>query len=242
MNRPGKRDWDLINAYHDGALDPVEARHLEGRIGADPALQAALQDVADISRSLGALRPLVTRATRPEPPGAANDDARPARWLTGAAAAALVIGVVLAQLAGAPSVFDIHTELARQSPVADRPVLWRVARAIPQGTPDLSDAHLTPVAVRQTGTGSVTHYLGPNGCRLSYFRGTRARPRTALPAQMQIAAWRVGDMSHMIVSTGMDRAKFDAIAAHLERLTRQGDPRAPTLLAGVTAAAAPCVG
>lgn len=243
MNRLKNRDWELVNAYHDGALGPAEARKLEDRIRTEPALQVALQNVADISRSLGALRPPAAQDARRGSPGAANDNARPAWWLAGGAAAMLVLGVALATLSGAPSALKIHTELARQSATADPSALWRVGSRRTDASPDLSGANLVPVAFRQTRGASVTHYLGPNGCRLSYFHGPHAQPHAALPGQAQVAAWRTGDVFHMIVSTGMDRAKFDAIAAYLKLMTgQQTDRRVPAMLAAATAAAGPCVG
>ncbi|MEO1138097.1 MAG: hypothetical protein AAFW87_01460 [Pseudomonadota bacterium] len=246
MSELNERDWELVNAYHDGELGNDEARAFEARLNANPALAEALESVTSVSTSLGALRPARADQTgRPALP--ANDTSRLAKWRPYmAAAAALAIAVFLGPtLLAKPTLMDIHTDLANQA-VTDggTTLVLQVSSDNLSDAPDLSYANLTPVASRHLEQGSVTHYAGQNGCRLSFFRGVPALSANDVPDAVQLAAWNTGvDTRHLIVATGMDRDKFDAIASYLKLLTRQEETE--TVLASVakaTADAVPCVG
>ena len=247
MSELNERDWELVNAYHDGELEPAEAQRLEGRLASEPALSEALKSLREVSASLGALRPAPLPAPAPAPPAeAGNDNWRPARWLAGgAAAAALAFAVALGpDLVAKPSVFDIHADLVGQSFSVDNTDLRLTATETAPAAPDLASANLTPVSFRVIKGGSVTHYAGRNGCRLSYFRGAFPISDEDLAEGNQLATWTTGsDLRHMIVATGMDPAKFDAIAAYLKLVTRQQASEAiMASLSAATATAARCGG
>lgn len=57
MNELNEKDWELVNAYHDGESGDAERRALESRLSSEPLLEEALMDVSSVSASLGALRP-----------------------------------------------------------------------------------------------------------------------------------------------------------------------------------------
>ena len=116
MNELNDKDWEQVNAYHDGELCAADMRAFEGRPASEPALAAALEDVRNVSVSLAALRPdLVHSESMPET-SAANSSWHPRRWLAGGAVAA---GIALAVVFGpafvaTPTAFDIHAELAAE--------------------------------------------------------------------------------------------------------------------------------
>ena len=116
MNELNDKDWEQVNAYHDGELCAADMRAFEGRPASEPALAAALEDVRNVSVSLAALRPdLVHSESMPET-SAANSSWHPRRWLAGGAVAA---GIALAVVFGPafvapPTAFDIHAELAAE--------------------------------------------------------------------------------------------------------------------------------
>jgi len=246
MSELNERDWELVNAYHDGELEAAEAQRLEGRLASEPALSDALENLSDVSTSLGALRPVrsVTSAPSSE---AGNDKWRPARWLAGTAvAAALALAVILGpDLVAKPSVFDIHADLVSQTFSVDGSDVRLAVTETSIAAPDLTSANLTPVSLRAIEGGSVTHYAGRNGCRLSYFRGAFLMGDDSLSEGNQLATWTTdSDVQHMIVATRMDPAKFDAIATYLKLVTIQqasGDAIMASLSA-TTATAARCGG
>ncbi|MGD1884908.1 MAG: anti-sigma factor family protein [Paracoccaceae bacterium] len=245
MNTLSDKDWELINAYSDGELGAAERSAMDARLVSEPALRAALTDVASVSASLGALRPepQPTSAGQVETP--ANRNRHPARWLIGGAVAATIALTVMLgpQFFAAPSVFDIHAEFTAQPFAVDADDLSRVAAGQSDDAPDLVNANLTPVVMRQLDRGHVTHYAGRNGCRLSYFRGTLDPERQVAPGDNQVATWSTADnVGHVIVAAGMDQRKFEAITAYLKLATReQSNAQMTASLADTIADAERCV-
>lgn len=242
MTELNEKDWELINAYHDGELGKAERRAVERRLKAEPSLDAALNDIAGISRSLGSLRPAAPVQT--DTP--ANDNRRSVIGLTaGILAATVAIAAMLGpRFLAEPSVFDLHGEFASQTYAVDGNDMRSVSALSDVNAPDLSAANLTPVTFKETEEGSIAHYAGLNGCRLSYFRGSFDQSREARANGEEIAAWSTDDgVGHMIVATGMDQQRFDAIASYLKLQTRQ-ETTATVLaqLEGITTTAAPCIG
>lgn len=246
MNELNEKDWELINAYHDGELGDAERRALQSRLASEPLLEEALRDVSSVSASLGALRPDTQQISSMQPDTPANQNTRPTRWLVGGAvAAAIALAVAVGpQLFKAPSAFDIHADFAAQSFAIDAAEVRSVAAGQSLNAPDLATANLTPVATRQLEDGHVTHYAGRNRCRLSYFRGTFDPTKQNAMSDRQVAVWSSpNNMWHMIVATGMDQEKFDAIAAYLKLTTRQqSSDQMMATLAETTANADRCVG
>ena len=246
MNKLSEKDWELVNAYHDGELGDAERRALETRLSSEPLLDEALRNVSSVSASLAALRPDIQQISSLRREVSANQNMRPARWfIGGTVAAAIVLAVAVGpQFFKAPSAFDIHADFAAQSFAVEAGDTRAIAAEQNIDAPDLGGANLTAVAMKEVGNGHVTHYAGRNGCRLSYFRGTLSPVDLIPPTGMQVAEWSTAnDMWHMIVASGMDRDKFNAIEAHLKLTTRQqASDQLMAFLAETTANADRCIG
>ena len=226
MNELNGKDWELINAYHDGELGDAERRTLESRLASEPLLEEALRDVSSVSASLGALRPATRQISSLRPAVPANRNTRPAMWFVGGAVAALIALAVAVgpQVFKAPSAFDIHADFAAQPFAIETADLRVVAVGQDLDAPDLTAANLAAVAMQNLDDGLAVHYAGRNGCRLTFFRGGVALAEQSLGTEHQVAAWSTSnDIPHMIVATGMDQDKFDAVAAYLKLTTRQQD-------------------
>ncbi|MEO1066493.1 MAG: hypothetical protein AAFW47_03850 [Pseudomonadota bacterium] len=247
MNEVNEKDWELINAYHDGELSHEERLDLEARIAREPLLEQALNRVAGVSASLGRLRPTVDTVAPDITATPANDNNwRLAKWLAGGAvAASLALAAVLGPgLFYEPTAFDIHTEFTKQSHTIDTDDTRLVTIGGQVEAPDLSSASLTPVAIRTVEAGTVAHYAGRNGCRLSYFRGAFGSNDAARSGDKQVAAWSTGDgVGHMLVASGMDQDRFEAIVTFMKLSTlRESTDTVVAKVSDATAAAAPCLG
>jgi len=225
MNELNDKDWEQVNAYHDGELCAADLRAFEGRLASEPALAAALEDVRNVSDSLAALRPGLVHSASALETSAANSNWHPRRWLAvGAVAAAIALAVVFgSNFVTTPTAFEIHAELAAEAFDVESAELRLAAAGGAVGIPDLSVSHLTAVFFRTSDNGEIVHYAGQNGCRLTYLRGAFVFPERNDISHQQIAAWLSGDqLRYMIVATGMDRTRFDAIASYLKLETREG--------------------
>lgn len=246
MDELNDKDWELVNAYHDGELGDTERQALESRLLSEPALKKALADVASVSASLGALRPDTQRTTQQPPIVAANENQRLSKWLVGGTvAAAITLATALGpQIFSEPSAFDIHSDFAAQTITIEGGNVRPVAVLGSPYAPDLGSANLTPIAMRQVKDGHVIHYAGRNGCRLSYFRGTFSLGEQNPTSENQVAEWSTANnVHHMILATGMDQNKFNAIAAYLLLSTRQqAVDQMMASLVETTASADRCVG
>ncbi|KIC36663.1 hypothetical protein RA27_21880 [Ruegeria sp. ANG-R] len=246
MNELNEKDWELINAYNDGELGDTERRALKARISSEPLLEEALREVSSVSASLGALRPDTQQISSMQQEAPANQITRPTRRLIGGAvAAAIALAIAVGpQFFETPSAFDIHADYAAQSFAVETGNTRAVATGQNINAPDLASANLTAVAMKAVNDGHVTHYAGRNGCRLTYFRGTFAPGEQDPSTGMQVAEWSTtNNMWHMIVATGMDLDKFDAIAAYLKVTSRQqASEQMMASLAEATTNATRCVG
>ncbi len=247
MTRLSNEDWDHVNAYHDNALSPDEAQAYEKRLTDEPALAAALADVASISRSLRALRPAIKEtSTKRIVEGRTAFAGTAARywWIGGSLVASLLLFLVIgtAQI-GPRTLLDVHKAFVEQQFDVDRSFNHNVGSLASPNQPDLTGGNLTSVALREFQNWSVAHYAGRNGCRLSYFRG---RGELVLPTERetQISAWSTMDgVQHAIIATGMDTYRFDATAAYLRQTTKQiAINHAYASMVDATQRATPCVG
>lgn len=240
------RDWERINAFHDGELDDAETCEMAARIKAEPALAEALREVRSVSASLGALRPALDGFASGEQTRRANDNWRPFRWLAGGAVAAVIaIAVVLGpKLGSEPTAFEIHAKFAGEPFAIETSDLLPAAAVRAADGPDLSAAALTPVSLKTWVGGRAVHYAGRNGCRLTYFHGEFRLDVDGSGAGGQVASWTTTDnVRHAIVATGMDQSKFDAIANYLKLLTRQqASEQMMAALADTTVSAERCLG
>lgn len=248
-------DWEALSAYHDGEMSAKARADLEARLAQEPALAEALAEITELGDGLRRLHPLAaTEETAPAP--AANLPRPPARLLriggsvmalAACLALAIAIGSALHDSPPLPralhqelSAIDLSTtELSVAGPDADP----QITPAALGAWPDLGAARLTHVALRDIPGGAVAHYSGVNGCRLSYFR-TRETPDLSGPDQDGTARWQTADgQHHLLLATGMDTARFDAIAAYLEHLSRGAAAQSQlAALSDKTRAATPCLG
>jgi len=247
MTGLSKEDWDCVNAYHDDAFSPEDAKTFETRLRNEPVLAAALAEVTGISRGLRALRPVIT-----ETPIYQNEAARTgpghtaARfWCIGGSLFASVLLVIALGIEhiGPKTPLEVHKAFVEQQFDVDRSFNRSVRSSASPDQPDLTGGNLTSVALQEFQEWSVAHYAGRNGCRVSYFRG---RGTLVLPPdrQAQISAWSTIDgMQHAIIATGMDAHRFDAIAAYLHQTTKQlAIDHMYASMVDATERATPCVG
>ncbi len=246
MNELSEKDWELVNAYHDGELGDKKRRILEERLSSEPLLKRALNDVAGMSASLRSLRPATQVMPNVHATSTMNRNWLPSKWVLGSVLAASIAFTIIFSSGniGSPSALDIHTEFADQNFAVIADDIRTVVTTVDIETPDLLNANLTAVAIRSLKNGSAVHYAGHNGCRLTYFRNAFDVEDTVQSADGQVAKWSTNDgIHHIIVASGMDQAKFDAIASFLMLTTQQKS--AEDLMAAVsnaTTAATPCVG
>ena len=253
MHGLSDKDWEALSAYHDGELPAPARAALEARLAHEPALARALAEITGLSDGLRRLHPVqqpaaVAEALTPAIAPPANLPHAPSRLLrfgatATALAACLALAIGLASLLHntTPGPRALHQELSTLE-LSPEPQLTPAALG---DWPDLGAARLAPVAQRDLSGGTMAHYSGLNGCRLSYFRGPNlpALDRTdGTPPQS--ATWQTADgLYHLILASGMDAARFDAIAAYLEHLSR-GEAGGSQLaaLSDKTKTATPCLG
>jgi anti-sigma factor RsiW len=251
MTKVSETDWELINAYADGELSAGDRESIARRLTHDAALSAALAEVQTAKAALSLMRP----KEQPAAPAARG------LWLRrGAIAASLAAAIALGAVyqfgqAGrdwrdAP--MELHDAFSANSYVlpesAALPVI-STARIGDVTAFDLSSSRLTLVDVqssRQSERDVVAmHYRGRNGCRLTVVALETAKgdPET-LPARHDGlgARWSIGGVHYYVLASGMDRNRFDAIAAFAkaesERMNRADDLRLALLSA--TEQARPC--
>ncbi len=112
---------------------------------------------------------------------------------------------------------------------------------------DLSVARLTLVDVRSENVGGANlvamHYRGRNGCSLTIAVTEGGEGPSRNPAGETLEAqWPVGSKQYLLVATGMDRARFEAIAdyARAESLRRDGGQPLRVAVRSATEHAQPC--
>ena len=235
-------DWECLSAYHDGEMSPSDARKFKARLAVEADLASTLVLMREASTSLSNLRPVP------------NDDARNrvpvtsigwrVAWLAGGAIAASVVFAVAINALGNDrnTLLDIHNaHLKEDYTVVDGDLLAVSTTAAPE-IPDLTGGNLQAVSLSSFPAGTVAHYSGRNGCRLTYFRGHEPLDLpTAVGSQTQ--GWTTDDGLHnAIVATGMDAQKFNAMSAYLQNETRrQSLDRAYAAMKNATETAAPCI-
>ncbi|MEM8791450.1 MAG: hypothetical protein AAGE80_07520 [Pseudomonadota bacterium] len=208
----GDKDWELVNAYHDGEMRPQDARDFEARLREEPELKAELERVKTVARSLAALRPQTMAAQ-------AKPKTRFSKWLgVSAVAASVCLAVLLSWPERANGVYAIHQSFLDQSVSINSEALYPVAAQ--SAFPDLGAANLTYVASRKTDIGTAIHYAGRNGCRLTFLAMTEPAPGP-FQSDLQILQWEIDERHFAILASGMDAGKFSAIGKYLKHETRK---------------------
>jgi hypothetical protein len=148
---------------------------------------------------------------------------------------------------------NLHQNMSSNTyvlPETDNLPVISTARAMTISAFDLSASRLTLVDVwtgRRDGREAIAmHYRGQNGCRLTIIAlETGSSDPALLPARHDGlgARWSLPDFHFYVLASGMDRSRFDAIAAFAKaeslRLTRQDDLQ--MAMRDTTNQAQPCV-
>ena len=241
---PDTKTWERLNAYYDGELDAAAKEELDARLRKEPELQAALQDIRDLSSALKPLHPVRPAATAPR----ASPWPRRAGLAAAIAASVAVLFAVFAasqiRLSDpAPGPLDWHQNFAsRAYSVQQTDNVTPVAQWMGRDF-DLSSANLTLVDVAMPENGDIQlHFSGVNGCRLTV--GIYADPPVLPAAASEIAmrSWSVGAIHYSMLAEGMDPGKFSAIYRLLVNQTKDHRKDTETLVAvrDATRSAVPC--
>ena len=241
-------DLELINAFHDGELDRHATAAVERRLANEPALRVALEDISEISRALGALRPSIIPEREATPPAIAAPG-NPATAGIGASAALIVLLVTATMFFAGhvseapPSPSEWHRLfVAQEYQPASSGQTAPAAHWIGQ-IPDLSSARLTFVdAAGTVGDEFYLHYSGVNGCRLTFGIHSRTPSIPEDEPGLMARNWAARDRHYSLLAVGMDRHKFETIAKLLVQETETGNPGGDSLLAvrEATRTAVPC--
>jgi len=221
-----------------------ERAAFERRLQREPALDAALRDLRQVSRDVKSLH-APPRAAQPRVTAWPDRSraASPAWWLGAGIAATLALALLWGGARPGPErLMDLHRAYVAQDFDVLRETLRSVGLPATADQPDLSRARLTPVALRVLGDGTLAHYAGRNGCRLSYYRGQTAAV-LQVGADIQTSVWATRDgIRHAVIATGMDPQRFAAIARFLQQTTRDAAREGTgARMARATERAAPCV-
>jgi len=252
-------NWDALNAYVDGELDPARRAEIAERIARDPALARQAAALAGVKASLA--EPANVPAFDFGPPAAASRRRR--RWLTAAAAAVAILAAsafwatqyVQTDPAWLTAAATAHDSLAAQQTDASRDAERIAATAgFRPYIPDLAAAKLrlaaaAPLSVNGYSGGLALQYTGTRGCRVTYvaFPGAGISLGERLE-RIEIGdltgyGWRVGAVGYALLAESMDPDRLAVIAANVHaasRLYRPFDDAARTQLAQSRAASRPC--
>ena len=217
------RDWELVNAYHDGELGEQDAASFEARLIRDTELAAALERTAHVSDSLKKLSPKID-------PSAAKSQTNKGlkKWAVGGGiAASFIIAMALAVSSDKKlGAHEIHQTFLDQTYAYESGDLRTVAGIA--HFPDLGAANLTFVASRALDVGTAAHYTGRNGCRLT-FLSMNLPAKVPSHTKMQVQQWSYGEQPYAVLASGMDPGKFIAIAEYLKEETRKSSLPATVL-------------
>jgi hypothetical protein len=233
--------FETLNAYVDGELDVAAAARVARAVAEDPALA---REVAALSRLREAVADCVEQRalSAPAPPSRAG---RGAAIAAGVALAMFVAGSVLVSSLSRNSgvdwlarAWEVHRGWSVESVAAQtRPILsfHQYAEAVPGAyVPDLSASRLTLVHVsvlpltdeRRT---LLAGYRGSRGCKISLL--VFPSPGALGEALYRFRdrnnegyGWRVGPLSYLILSDGMDSDRFSLLAESVRRTSREHLP------------------
>lgn len=252
-------DWEALNAYVDGELDPARTAEVAERIAHDPAL--ARQTAALTGMKAALAETPDTPAFDFDPPATESRHRR--RWLAIAASAAFI----LAASAFWATQFDqatptwltaaatAHSNLAAQQ--TDAPLYAEQVAAVAGFRPYIPDlvaaklslAAAAPFPVNGSPGGLALQYTGTRGCRVTYvaFPSEDFTLGESL-AQIETGGltgygWRVGAIGYALLAQGMDPNRLAVIAAKVHaasRLHRPFDDAARTQLAQSRAESRAC--
>lgn len=253
-------DWEALNAYVDGELDPARTAEVAEQIAHDPAL----------ARQAAALTGMKAALAKPNDAPAfdfgspATEGRRRQHWLAIAASAAFILAAAAFWVTqfNSPSTptwltaaATAHSSLAVQQ--TDAPLYAEQVAAVAGFQPYIPDlvaaklslAAAAPFPVSGSPGGLALQYTGTRGCRVTYvaFPGEDfALDESLAPIKTGALTgygWRVGAIGYALLAQGMDPARLAVIAANVHaasRLHRPFDDAARTQLAQSRAESRAC--
>ncbi len=253
-------EWEALNAYVDGELEPADAADVAERIAREPTVARQAAALTGMKAALAETADTPAFDFKPLERTARNQW----RWLSAAAAVIFVFaGIALwtsqfdrvAAPAWLTAAAAAHTSLAAlqaDAPPQAEPV--SVLRDFEPYLPDLSAAKLSlaaaaPFAVQGQPDGVILQYTGTRGCRVTYvaFPGTGFALDESLTRiesdGLSGYSWRVGAIGYALLAQGMDPNRLSVIAKSVRaasRLHRPFDDATRTQLAQSRAESRAC--
>ncbi|HSS63642.1 MAG TPA: hypothetical protein VLS27_04350 [Gammaproteobacteria bacterium] len=233
--------FETLNAYVDGELDTAAAAEVARAIAESSALA---REVSALSRLRQAVAEGVeTRSL--SPPAPLSNTARGAAIAAGVALVMFIAGSFLVSVSSpgpggdwlarawaAHRGWSVENVAAQSRPVLP---LRRYAQAVPGAyVPDLSASRLTLVhATLATATDErrmlLAGYRGTRGCKISLLVFPSPSPLVDSLSHFRDGSneaygWRVGALSYVIMSDGMDSERFKLLAESVRRTSREHLP------------------
>ncbi|NRG17618.1 hypothetical protein HPQ64_07955 [Rhizobiales bacterium] len=228
-----EHDWVLLNGFADGELDAAQSAALQTRLDEEPELQAELDRILKLKAGLASLRPAEDAPAKQAREG---KRAKKTRERAFAAIAACLVAAVMGFSAWQyllppnleDSVFALHERLARQTYVVEEGKVQKVVstgRAFEFSAPDMTASRLFLVDVETGRAGESDmvglHYRGLRGCRLTLIAVDGASD--ALPMKrdgLLVRNWAAGGFGFVMVASGMDAERFEAVGEYAEAVIR----------------------
>jgi anti-sigma factor RsiW len=252
-------EWEDLNAYVDGELEPAHAADVAERIAGDPALARQAAALTGMKAALADTSAAPAFDFAPPVPASR----RHRRWLAVAASAVFILAASAfwatqfdqtapAWLSAAATAHDSLVAQQTDAPLYAEQVA-AVAGFHPY-IPDLVAAKLSlaaaaPFIINGAPDGLALQYTGTRGCQVTYvaFPGEGFTLDESL-AQIETGdltgyGWRVGAIGYAILAHGMDPDRLAVIAANIHaasRLHRPFDDAARTQLAQSRAESRAC--
>ncbi|MBU0724759.1 MAG: hypothetical protein KJ904_01405 [Alphaproteobacteria bacterium] len=258
-------DWELLNAYVDGALSRTQRADIAEQVAQDSAWATAVADLTRLKAASGA-------ALQPESApdidlgmlGRHAGRRTVKHWIGGMALAASLVLVLVGGLVLSMQYSDQDTARAWIEAATEQHTAWMNADAdsvtalnardtvvnragLWTPIPDLLAAKLSlsRVIVSPAGpkAGLFAGYTGRRGCQIGLWIGkapeglTAARMDYSTPGMARYA-WRVGDTGYAVMAVGMDEIRLADIVAHLQEWSQK---TVATQVAATSIRHAPCI-
>ncbi len=231
MSRSTITEAELIklNALVDGELDNMEAAELRLEIAENQHLADAYEQIQNLKNQVVSLRSdALDEFDLPR-----SESVQ--RWRPTAIAASLLITIGFASLLyfgiaiygekNPKSVLAWHQHFSEKHYIVEpskSPGLVSFATSTEFGVPDLKEARLYLVD-QHVGNSerpeAVFHYRGLKGCRLTIYYSEAELAVPDKPGQIRV--WKVGPVTLVMIASGMDNNRFQAVGDYVESVSRQ---------------------